>query len=56
MSKDINESTGRQNFEWIQGDSGTSYLCPKGSVDKDSASEDELKAACVDESNNPHND
>jgi len=54
MSQDTNKTSSHQNFDWIRGESGTSYLCPKGSVSKD-ASENELKSACVDESDNPQN-
>lgn len=47
----------RKGFEWIKGKSGTSYLCPVGKIkNKERASEDELRALCVDESQNPHND
>jgi hypothetical protein len=45
-------------YEWIKSEAtGTSYLCPVGSIkDKASATDEELKAVCVDESNNPQND
>ena len=48
----------KKGFEWIKSkESGTSYLCPTGSIqDKNTATEEELKNACVDESNNPQND
>jgi hypothetical protein len=47
----------RTSFEWIQADSGRTYLCPSGAIrDRDGASERELRSACVDESQNPHND
>jgi hypothetical protein len=47
----------RQGFEWIQGASGTSYLCPLGSIhDKTHVSEEQLKKVCIDESSNVHND
>ena len=48
----------KQGFEWIKSkESGTSYLCPVGSIkDKEKATEQELKNACVDESTNPQND
>lgn len=48
---------GRQGFEWIQGSSGTSYLCPLGSIhDKTAVTEEQLKKVCIDESSNLHND
>ena len=41
---------------WIQADSGNTYLCPVGAIDGlENASEDELRARCVDESTNPQN-
>lgn len=53
-----NRPEGKKGFEWIRSNkSGTSYLCPIGSIkDKSSASDEELKSVCVDESKNPHND
>jgi hypothetical protein len=55
---ETNELKTRQGFEWIKSkSSGTSYLCPLGSIkDKDKASEADLKKVCVDESNSPQND
>ena len=45
-------------YEWIKSeDTGNSYLCPVGSIkDKKNATDEELKAVCVDESANPQND
>ena len=44
--------------EWIKSkESGRTYLCPTGAIgNKGSATEDELRAACLDESQNPQND
>ena len=42
-------------FNWIQAESGTTYLCPAGE-DFSGASESELRAHCVNESHNPQND
>ena len=44
--------------EWIKSnESGRTYLCPTGAIsNRSSASEAELRAACVDESDNPQND
>jgi hypothetical protein len=48
----------KQGYEWIKSKkSGTSYLCPVGSItDKESATDEDLKKVCVDESTNPQND
>ncbi|MCU0303830.1 MAG: hypothetical protein MUC56_07225 [Thermoanaerobaculales bacterium] len=40
---------------WVKAGSGTTYLCPIG-FDAAGASEDELRAHCLDESRNPQND
>lgn len=57
MMEETRERKSKISYEWIQGPSGTSYLCPAGSVaDKKSASDSDLKAVCVEESNNPQND
>jgi hypothetical protein len=52
------EEKSKKGFEWIKSEkSGVSYLCPVGSIkDKDNATEEDLKNACVDESMNPQND
>jgi hypothetical protein len=55
---DPEKSEGKKGFEWIKSDkSGTSYLCPVGSIkDKSKATDEDLKKVCVDESQNPQND
>ncbi len=54
---DVIELKGRQGFEWFEGASGTSYLCPRGSIhDKARVTEEQLKRVCVEESSNLHND
>jgi hypothetical protein len=51
------ELTTRQGYEWIKSASGTSYLCPAGSIaDKARVTEADLKKVCVDESGSPQND
>ncbi len=42
-------------INWVKSESGSTYLCP---ADRDfsGASEQELRAHCVDESLNPQND
>lgn len=42
-------------FNWIQAESGNTYLCPAGK-DFSGATETELRAHCVNESLNPQND
>lgn len=46
-----------QGFQWIRSkQSGRTFLCPVGSIsNKEGASEEELIARCVDESENPQN-
>ena len=40
---------------WVKAESGTTYLCPIGE-DFSGASEEELRARCINESHNPQND
>ena len=51
------EENKKQNFEWIKSNhTGTSYLCPVGSVpNREAATDEDLKKVCVDESDNPQN-
>ena len=42
-------------FNWVKSENGTTYLCPAGE-DFTGASEDELRARCINESHNPQND
>lgn len=42
-------------INWVKSESGSTYLCPTGQ-DFSGASEEKLRAHCVDESANPHND
>ncbi len=58
MDKQTQERKAKLGFEWIRSkQSGVSYLCPCGSIrDRANASEEQLQQACVDESQNPHND
>jgi hypothetical protein len=57
MDKQTMEKKARLGFEWIKSqESGISYLCPVGSIDRKNATEAQLKQACVDESKNPQND
>ena len=54
----IEERKKRLGYEWIKSEkTGVSYLCPVGSIeDKASATDEDLKKVCVDESANPQND
>lgn len=56
--QNIAERKKRLGYEWIKSEkTGTSYLCPVGSIkDKANASDEDLKKVCVDESSNPQND
>jgi hypothetical protein len=57
MMEELRDRKSKLSHEWIKGPSGVSYLCPTGSVeDKSSATDDDLKAVCVEESANPQND
>lgn len=41
---------------WVKGESGSTYLCPTAALNRiDNPTEADLKAICVDESNDPHN-
>ena len=43
--------------QWINAESGTTYLCPVTALQRlDTPTEDQLKLICVDESANPHNE
>ena len=45
------------NVRWIKAESGNTYLCPASEADRfDNPSEDDLRAVCVNESENPHNE
>jgi hypothetical protein len=43
------------NFIWVKAKSGNLYVCKTGSVDPSSASEEELRKHCMDESQRPDN-
>lgn len=43
--------------KWVKGESGTTYLCPLGPLDRfNNPTEENLKTICIDESQNPQND
>jgi hypothetical protein len=45
------------SVKWVKGPSGHTYLCPVDALNRyDNPTEDQLKAICVDESENPQND
>jgi hypothetical protein len=58
MTDEAQEKKTKQGYEWIKSEkTGTSYLCPVGSIqDKKKATDEDLKKVCVDESMNPQND
>ena len=50
------DSTRRhRNLNWIEADSGNTYLCPPTVRNVDSLSEAEIRELCLDESRNPQN-
>jgi hypothetical protein len=53
-----NERNQKPGFTWVKSrESGRTFLCPIGSISNpEEASEVELCAACLDESENPQND
>ena len=55
MNEEIRDRKQSIGIEWIRAASGTTYLCPVGQ-DLSSASEEELRRLCVNESENPQND
>ena len=59
MSEDkVEMQKKKTGYEWIKSDkTGVSYLCPTGSIkDKKTATDEDLKEVCIDESLNPHNE
>jgi ribonuclease HI len=45
------------SLKWIKADSGNTYLCPVDKLSEiENPTEEQLKAICVDESENPQND
>jgi ribonuclease HI len=57
MTDEHAERKKKMALKWIKGDSGHTYLCPADKLEKlDNPTEDQLKAICVDESENPQND
>jgi len=52
------ENKSVSGIEWIKSrETGRTYLCPTGAIaNKSSASEEELRTSCLDESENPQND
>jgi len=55
MNEEIRARKINLGINWVKSESGSTYLCP---TDRDfsDASEEELRAHCIDESANPHND
>ena len=57
MTTENKEFKQELGVKWIKCESGTTYLCPVGSLQKlNDPTEDQLKLICVDESMNPHNE
>jgi hypothetical protein len=55
MNEEIRARKISLGTNWVKTDSGSTYLCPAG-VDISNASDEELRALCVNESLNPQND
>ncbi len=55
MNEEIRARKINLGINWVKSESGSTYLCPTGQ-DFSGASDDELRAHCVDESLNPQND
>ncbi|MEE4270560.1 MAG: hypothetical protein V2I67_02730 [Thermoanaerobaculales bacterium] len=55
MNDDIRSRKINLGINWIKSDSGSTYLCPAGR-NLTGASDEELRALCVEESSNPQND
>ena len=58
MFEEIKNRKANLGYVWVQAaDSGNTYLCPASQArNLGSASDENLRAIGVDESNNPHND
>ena len=57
MFEEIKNRKAGLGYVWKRSDSGSTYLCPSAAVaGMTSATDDELKAIGVEESNNPQND
>ena len=55
MSDEIRMRKINLGLNWVKAESGVTYLCPAGE-DFSNATEDELRARCINESLNPQND
>ena len=55
MNEDIRARKIKLGINGVRSESGSTYLCPAGR-DFSGASDEELRAHCVDESSNPQND
>jgi len=54
MNEEIRTQKVKLGINWVKSDSGSTYLCPVGE-DFTGATDEELRARCIDESNNPQN-
>jgi hypothetical protein len=55
MNEEIRTRKINLGINWVKSDTGLTYLCPAG-VDLSGATDEELRAHCIDESLNPQND
>jgi len=57
MFEEIKNRKADLGYRWIRSTSGTTYLCPTSRfAELRDASDEELRATCIDESLNPQND
>jgi hypothetical protein len=57
MFEKISSRKAELGYRWIRSQSGNTYLCPTSRYSELSdASDEELRATCIDESMNPQND
>lgn len=57
MTDSTNTHKQELGIKWIRAESGRTYLCPVGALDRvENPSEQDLREFCVDESRNPHNE
>jgi hypothetical protein len=55
MNEEIRARKNNLGINWVKSDSGSTYLCPAGE-DFSGATDEELRARCINESHNPQND
>jgi hypothetical protein len=57
MFEEISNRKASLGYRWIQSQNGNTYLCPTSRYSElRDASDEKLRATCIDESMNPQND